>query len=860
MAAARNTARTSVIFEILPAPKELKMSLTDANETSASFPAGALPYSTPDLHQHRIDGLGVRVWTRRETLYACGGLALFVVVAASIWGLTGAVVPWDSKNQFYPMFRFLAEAFQRNEIPLWNPYQFSGNPTAADPQSLLFTPTLGLFAWLDPHASLTAFDLLVFGHLAAGGFGVIALARRRGWAPAAAVLTALIYVFGGSASARLQHTGMIISYGWFPLAFWSLESMLARNDWRRGVLFGLCAGVMALGRDQVAFLFCLFLIANVLWHGVRAGRPLDYLKERWAPLLAAAMVGGGLLAIPALLTMQFLGDSNRPSIGYATAITGSLHPLNFITLLAPDFFGSIERSYDYWGPGSWGMTGALPDHTDRSMDYLFVGTLPVVLMLWHGLGGGRFFARGGRFFLGAFVFAILYALGRFTPFFSFAYDHLPGVRLYRRPADATFLFNVCMAFLSGFLLNRYIAEGLPRPFQRFPRRIGHALPHIAGLTVVSLLIAGLHFVWLKGRLASSTEAMALPALWAGICIVVLARSQSSQRRALAAAILVAATGVQLIERNIGSFLNSESARHYALLQNPNAEDKPALEFLEREIAVQRAAGNRPRIEILGLSGAWQNASMIYGFENTLGYNPLRIADYEQLVGPGENGFDVPSRNYPGTFQSYSGKLASLLGLQYLMLDEPLGKMPRRFPRPSATQVFASAKRYIYRLGRTAPRTYIAHAIMPADVQSVVKMKALPDFDCTREALVDPAFLALVPPAVAHIYRPPSGELGPVSSEVPCDASAEKVAILNYEDNEVTLSVNAMRAGVVVLHDLFYPGWQVFVDGERKPLLRANLLFRGVETTPGKHIVKFVYRPFSLENLLAAAHGVDGPVK
>jgi len=482
------------------------------------------------------------------------------------------------------------------------------------------------------------------------------------------------------------------------------------------------------------------------------------------------------------------------------------------------------------------------------MDYLFAGTLPVVLMFWHGLGGGRLFARGGRFFLGAFVFAILYALGRFTPFFALAYDHLPGVRLYRRPADATFLFNVCMAFLSGFLLNRYIAEGMPRPFRRLPGRIGHALPHIAGLTVVSLLIAGLHFAWLKGRLVSSAEAMALPALWAGICIVVLAKSRTLQGRALAAALLVAATGVQLIERNIGSFLNSESAKDYALLQNPNTEDKPALEFLQREIAVQRAAGNRPRIEILGLSGAWQNASMIYGFENTLGYNPLRIADYEQLVGPGENGFDVPSRNYPGTFQSYSGKLASLLGLQYLMLDEPLSKMPRRFPRPSATQVYASANRYIYRLGRTAPRAYIAHAIFPTDAESVAKAKAIPDFDIAHEALIDRASVGQISSGIIRIDPPSLAEIGAVSNAAP---APEKVSILAYHDNEVTLEVDARQAGVVVLHDLYYPGWEAMVDGVRKPLLRANILFRGVEVSAGRRLVEFRYRPFSAENLLAA---------
>ena len=51
----------------------------------------------------------------------------------------------------------------------------------------------------------------------------------------------------------------------------------------------------------------------------------------------------------------------------------------------------------------------------------------------------------------------------------------------------------------------------------------------------------------------------------------------------------------------------------------------------------------PRVEILGLGGAWQNASMALGIQNTLGYNPLRIAAYEKAVGPGENAVDLNLR-------------------------------------------------------------------------------------------------------------------------------------------------------------------------------------------------------------------------
>ena len=90
------------------------------------------------------------------------------LAAALAWPLSGKVVPWDSKNHFYPMFRFLGRTFADGYFPLWNPYHFSGHPTIADPQSLIFTPTLALFAFLSPKASMFAFDAAVYAHLSDG--------------------------------------------------------------------------------------------------------------------------------------------------------------------------------------------------------------------------------------------------------------------------------------------------------------------------------------------------------------------------------------------------------------------------------------------------------------------------------------------------------------------------------------------------------------------------------------------------------------------------------------------------------------------------------------------------------------------
>jgi hypothetical protein len=56
------------------------------------------------------------------------------VVAILHWIAKDAVIPWDSKNQFYAFFRFLSETLHSGELPFWNPYHYGGHPSVADPQ------------------------------------------------------------------------------------------------------------------------------------------------------------------------------------------------------------------------------------------------------------------------------------------------------------------------------------------------------------------------------------------------------------------------------------------------------------------------------------------------------------------------------------------------------------------------------------------------------------------------------------------------------------------------------------------------------------------------------------------------------
>lgn len=809
------------------------MSIDLAPPLRGAVPAGTTPWYSPRPASS----------TRANTQAALTIFA-FWLAAALVWPLTDSVVPWDSKNHFYPMLRHLGGALAAGEVPLWNPYHFGGHPAVADPQSLLFTPTMLLFGWLVPAPSMQLFDLVVFAHLLPGALAFVPIFRRRGWAPAGAVLAGLIFILGGSASARLQHTGIIFGYGLFPLAFWLLEEALSRRSYAVSAVFAVVASVMVVGRDQVAFLSGLALLGVLAHHAAASGHPLAFLRRRLGLLALMGATGAALLALPVLLTMQLLSTSTRPAFGYGVAAMGSLPPESLATVLFADIFGSLRTTYDYWGPdwhslleGTW---------TDRATNYLFIGTAPGLLILWHGIAGGRLFAREFRYFLVLGAASLVYALGRYTPAFSLIFDNLPGVSLYRRPADATFLINIGLAFSAGYLLHRYREDGLPdfRAWRVSPLtalRIAAA----AGL-VLAAVAAGLEFASRDGKVGLSLREVALGLVIAGAAALALTRfGLATKRRALAAALLVAATGAELIWRNAASALNAEPASGYAVFSQLPPAQQAGLNVLRTELASRHARGERPRVEVLGLGGAWQNASMVLHLENTLGYNPLRLADYERAIGPGENAADPNLRRFPGTFRGYRSRLAGLLGLEYLVLDRPAERLPKHFPRlGDARLLYASAGMWIYRLSPASPRAYLATRLVPVDSAKVLEAEELPEFDRAQAALIERAQVDGL--RADYGLRDDSPEPTP---------AAGSVRIVEHRRNAVSLEVETDRNSVVVLHDLDYPGWVATVDGKPVEILRTNLLFRGVEVGPGRHRIEFRFEPFAKANLIAAARGL-----
>lgn len=164
------------------------------------------------------------------------GLALIalVIVSAEWYTLHGrTAIGLDAATFFYPMYSYLGERLRSGQIPAWNPYQYSGVPFAADPQSgWMYLPAMAVFAVLPLEIAARSYMLF---HLLLAGFGAYALARVLGMRPPAGVVAALALSLNGF---LFQRNTCCFAYppvmGWLPVSILGAElAIRARGLWSR---------------------------------------------------------------------------------------------------------------------------------------------------------------------------------------------------------------------------------------------------------------------------------------------------------------------------------------------------------------------------------------------------------------------------------------------------------------------------------------------------------------------------------------------------------------------------------------------------------------------------------------------------
>ncbi|MBS7804654.1 hypothetical protein KIH24_08715 [Rhizobiales bacterium TNE-4] len=749
------------------------------------------------------------------TLFFWGGWLLL----SSPWLFGDLTIPYDAKAHFQAQMQFLAHSLHTGQSPFWTPNVFAGSPQIADPQSLIFSPAL-ILALIFPEPSFLVLDAYVIALLACGGLAALYFALDRGWHPAAGLVAAFVFAFGASAAWRIQHVGQIQSYCFFAIALFLLARALDRKSWPYGLAAGFFIALTVVSPNQVAYLAALFIAAYVINHWVSGGTfkaIVANVRETFAPVAVAALSCLLFSAVPLILTILFVDASNRPEVNMQEAMLGSLHPATMLTLVASDLFGALSRSVSYWGPSS-AQWAAKETNLAQNMAQLYLGALPALALIAALLSGRNILNRDVRIFVLGLGFFFLYALGHYTPVFETLFHYLPGVSGFRRPADATFMIGAMAAMVAAFSVDQLLRA----PSMRIEGRMLATILVIVAALLVACTGLAIHF----NRLGDAAEPIITSALWIVAGLVVLGTAYRFRNMTAVATGLVAAFFVADLYANNGpNESTAEPQLAYEIL-NPNCKN-PTVGFLKRKVREASMGAYKPRVEFAGLGFNWPNVGLVQGFENVFGYNPLRLADFNAATGAPDTISAPEERQFTPLFPSYRSNFANLIGLRYIVSKVQINQIDKNLKPGDLNLIGVTDEAFIYENPRALPRAMFVDRAVIGDFEAMTKTGEWPEgFNPEREFVID----VNDTDGIEEFIR---------KEGVPAKAA---VMIRAYENTRVEIEVEADGDGFVLLNDAWHPWWRASIDGVEVPILRANVMFRAVPVTAGKHTIHFEFRP------------------
>jgi hypothetical protein len=740
-------------------------------------------------------------------------IAIFAVAfLIPVWPwLSGAVtVPYDAKSTFMPPVEFMARAFATGESPFWTPNVFAGWPNVADPQSMLASPLHVLLALVNAAPGFQAIDGVTFAYLFVGGVAIILYFRDRGWHVAGALVAALAFAFGGAASARLQHTGQVISLAYLPLALLFLSRALDRSSWAWGAAAGAAAALIVLGRDQVALLEVYVLAGFVFAHWCGVGWRTR-LRASIAPLVAGGIAGVVIIIVPVMLTELLALRSNRPEFSFVEAGRGSLHWTHLLSLLFPDLFGAMDPKADFWGAGgfAWNERFGMADlFLAQNMGLLYSGALvPLVLVV--GFTRGWLWSREIRFFTIATVLIAFYMFGWYTPVFRAMYELMPGVKLFRRPADATFVFGALIAVMAGYLAHRFLESA---PASLLQRRIA--------LAIVAAIVA--FTIWL-----ASTTLGAVPwgPIGAGLLFLIVARVAlwlagrlNAVAPVSAAMLLTLFSTADLAINNAPHESTGLPPAVYEVLLPDTKNETVAL--LRQRLATQQP-NHRDRVELIGIGYHWPNICMIHGCEHVFGHNPLRLREFYEATKVGDTVAAPGQRPFSPLYPSYRSTFADLFGLRLVATGVPVEQIDKMLKPGDLNFVARTKDAYVYENPRALPRVMMLGGFQVADFGKLIASGWPADVDPRKTVLLDKA---------------------PRAASLTMFETAGTAQLVRYTNTVVEIAVDSPNGGIVLLNDVWHPWWRATIDRVEAEIFRANVLFRAVQVPPGKYTVRFTFEP------------------
>ena len=768
----------------------------------------------------------------------------------------------DAISQDFEWKFLIHETFQKyHNLPLWDPYVFGGAPFFANHFSKMLYPPNALFLFIDNIGYIIT--LLVFLHFFAAGITLYYYCKSINLSSFGAFIAAVVYLFSIQITT-LPYAGLLNELpfiAFLPLSLLLIELMARKAEMRYAIFNGLVITLMIFGAHTQYTLYALVFIvlysAFRVWLSHSEGASLAQSKDFMLLMGTSLLIAFMLSAIQLLPSLEMLKYETRSVAGldYDSATVGSLAPKNMITALIPNFFGSFPRG-TYWGDFPfWEFS-------------LYAGIGTLVLALFAFKQRNRF----AFFFVAVAATSLFLALGKYNLVYRFLYDTIPFLDMFRSPARIMFFYIFSIAILAG-MGSSYITNTGKNLDKKFLRKI---VAFLCVVLIFALIVLSCSFIF-KGKLI-------------GIGTTILeSKYQRNDARLdlrpiefykdkiasvlseihmgiVAFSVVISAILLMLVLRlrelikpsKTKIMITSILILDLLLFSMPfiNVKDTDLI-YTQRDIP-SYISKDLDYFRVLDMANALpQHIAAAYGLYQVNGFEPMVLSHYRVYLNSIAGVPFRPSATIP--IQDIHHKnLLDLLGVKYIVSNRKLEEAGMKlvynntvliytnnqwkffFDDPPEDDIFEfSAKQtnYVYRNDDFLPKAFaVGEYAIHADSQ-VMSVLTSRDFNPKKIVILEEN---------PHLNQSPG--------------YFKEALIELYSPNKIVVSIETNNPSILVLSEVWYPGWKAYDNGEEVKIYRANHIFRAIPLEKGAHQIEMVMAPASLKiGLLISALAWGGVV-
>jgi len=699
---------------------------------------------------------------------------------------------FDVLRMIFPWKEFATDSLKNGQIPLWNPYNFSGTPFLANFQNGFFYPLNLLFLLF---SKLDAWTLYILSQPFLSALFTYLFLKELRVSKISSVFGGLVFAFSSYMVVWMEYGNIGHSIIWLPFLLFLTEKLINKKSIGYSIFFvsALTLSILA-GYIQTSLYLFIFSLIYMLFrlHQEKKLKPKTLLH-----LSSLFILPVFISSIQLFPTIELFLYSAREAYSVDAISKLLIPPMNIVTIFAPDFFGN-PATRNYFLEGTY---------IERVS---YIGVIPILFFV---LAIGKKVPKIFWFFLVSCATVLLLSFN--NPISFFLYSFKIPVLSTGVPTRIMHLFGFSAAICSAIGFDIWLKQKNIR-----------ILPQTTILSAVYIIL------WFSVLLIPKIESN--PQLLQNLLI-------SKRNLILPTFMLLSGLCLLVTSRFIGRKHFLAFVFIALLLFEQFYFFRKITPFSPKEFFYPQTSVLSKLKEIQGLERMWgfedgymeANIQTHEKIFSTDGYDPLFIKRYAELVNSGKNGkIESVPRSYvviPSSFgkslgdNHYRDVLLDLLGVKFILnKNESLGKRNEpdylAFSQEEYSLIYQKPPWQIYRNNDALPRFFLTDSFVVEKDKEKIISRLYDDKRNAKTVILEEDL------------------------NIPIQKGKGKVKLIKYSPNKINFSVDTQSNNILFMSDNFFPGWTVFIDDNVGRIYRANYSFRAVPVPKGKHTVIFSYNP------------------